>query len=109
MIIKPAISEVLFAEIIKHDVASAIKLYHDLKTNQSDKYDFSESQLNDLGYQLLGMKKNKEAIEILKLNVEAYLTDGQTDAAITNYKKTLEINPANPNAVEVLRKLGANK
>jgi cytochrome c-type biogenesis protein CcmH/NrfG len=63
----------------------------------------------------------KGAIEILKLNVaeypqgfntydslgEAYLNDGQRDLAIKNYKKSLELDPHNTNAVEMLKKLGA--
>jgi predicted TPR repeat methyltransferase len=31
---------------------------------------------------------------------------GETDAAIANYRKTLSMNPDNPHAVEVLKKLG---
>ena len=49
---------------------SAIQQYHELKAAQPDAYDFREEELNSLGYQLLKMKKIKEAIEIFKLNVE---------------------------------------
>lgn len=67
------------------------------------------------------MNENKiqYAIEIFKLNVkmypqsanvydslgEAYMNDGQKELAIQNYKKSLELNPDNTNAKEMLKKL----
>ena len=120
---KKLISETLLKTIVEKDVQAAIKQYHELKTTQVDAYDFREPELNMLGYQLLGMKKTKEAIEIFKLNVEAYprafntydslaeayLTNGDKELAIQNYKKSLELNPNNANATEALKKLGENK
>jgi len=50
----------------------AVKQYRELKATRNSEYDFRESELNTLGYQLLQMKKVAEAIEIFKLNVEAY-------------------------------------
>lgn len=60
-----------------------------------------------------------DAIEIFKLNVEAYpeasnpydslgegyMLNGDKELAIKNYKKSLELNPDNTNAVEMLKKL----
>jgi tetratricopeptide (TPR) repeat protein len=37
---------------------------------------------------------------------EALLKDGQKEEAIRNYKKSLELNPGNANAIEVLAGLG---
>ena len=65
----------------------------------------------------------KEAIEIFKLNVEAYpkasntydslaeayMANGDKELAIQNYKKSLELNPKNENAIEALKKLGESK
>jgi tetratricopeptide (TPR) repeat protein len=93
-----------------------------LKNTQFDNYDFRESELNTLGYQLLRMNKIIEAIEIFKLNVEAYpqssnvydslgeayMIQGNKEQAIMNYEKSLEINPENTNAVEMLKKLRTN-
>jgi tetratricopeptide (TPR) repeat protein len=90
-----------------------------LKANQSATYDFSESELNTLGYELLRMKKIKEAIEIFKLNVEsfprgyntydslgeAYMINGDKELAIKNYKKSLELNPENTNAANAIKRL----
>ena len=65
------------------------------------------------------MKRTKDAIEILKLNVEmfpasgnpydslgeAYLAEDQKDLALANYKKAAELDPKNGNAVQVIRRL----
>jgi Flp pilus assembly protein TadD len=75
--------------------------------------------LNELGYALLRQKKIDEAIDIFRLNVdsfpqsangydslaEAFMIRGDRDAAIVNYKKSLELDPRNSNAVENLKKL----
>jgi tetratricopeptide (TPR) repeat protein len=67
------------------------------------------------------MRRVKDAIEILKLNVEmfpqgfntydslgdAYRENGDKQLAIQNYKKSLELNPKNTGAVEKLKKLEA--
>ena len=115
------IAETLFNTVMEKDVQAAIKQYRDLKATQKDAYDFSEQQLNGLGYQLLRMKRVKDAIEILKLNVEmfpqgfntydslgeAYMENGDKQLAIQNYKRSLELNSKNPSAVEALKKLEA--
>ena len=103
---KLSISELLGKTIMNRDVESAIKQYHELKTNQQDKYNFVESELNSLGYQLLGIKKIKEAIEIFKLNVEeypdasnpydslgeAYMISGDKVLSDKYYAKSLELS-----------------
>lgn len=120
---KKPISEALLQIILEKDVATAIKQYHELKTNQVASYDFRENELNVLGYRLLEMKRTKEAIEIFKLNVEAYpqafntydslgeayMINGDKELAIQNYKKSLELNPNNAGAIEGLKKLGVSK
>ena len=97
----------------------AIVQYNTLKTNFPAKYDFSERQLNQLGYFYLNKNRYKEAIPIFKLNTEvfpnsanvydslgeAYMVNGQKDLAIKNYKKSLELNSGNENAKEMLRLL----
>ncbi len=102
---------------------AAIKQYYEWKKNQPDVYDFSEPELNTLGYVLLAERRIKEAIEIFKLNVavypggfntydslgEAYLANGERELAIKNYKKSLELNPQNTNATDVLKKMEQQK
>ena len=74
--------------------------------SEKDAYDFGEPQLNGLGYQLLQMKRVKEAIEVFKLNVrcfprgfntydslgDAYLENRDKSLAIQNYKRVLDLN-----------------
>ncbi len=102
---------------------AAIKQYHEWKKNQPDVYDFSEPELNTLGYVLLTERRMKEAIEIFKLNVavypqgfntydslgEAYLANNERELAIKNYKKSLELNPQNTNATDALKKIEQQK
>ena len=116
---KVPIADVLLQTILEKDVAAAVDQYRQLKSGDPGKYNFKEAQLNALGYKLLQTGKNKEAIEILKLNAEAYpnsanvydsigeacMIDGQTALAIENYKKSLELDPNNKNAEEMLGKL----
>jgi tetratricopeptide (TPR) repeat protein len=105
-------------------VASAIKEYRALKAGPAAaEYDFAETELNQLGYQLLQGKKVADAIEILKLNVEmypqsantydslgeAYMVNGDKELAIANYKKSLELNPRNTNATVKLGELTGEK
>ena len=111
---KLSIAETLRPTAIR-DVAAAIKQYRDLKASRNREYDFREGELNTLGYQLLQAKKVAEAIEIFKLNVEAYpnaanpydslgeayLAHGDKELAITNYKKAVELDPKNTNAARV--------
>jgi len=115
------IADTIFDTIMEKDVQTAIKQYRDLKATQQDAYDFGEQQLNGVGYRLLQTKRVKDAIEVFKLNVEvfpqgfnaydslgeAYMANGDKSLAIQNYKKSLELNPKNTSAVEMLKKLEA--
>lgn len=116
---KRSIAEALYKIAMGKDVASAVAEYRKLKAENSPTYDFAETELNTLGYQLLGKKRTQDAIEILKLNVEmfpqsanpydslgeTYLADGQKDLALANYKKAAELDPKNSNALLIVRRL----
>jgi glyoxylase-like metal-dependent hydrolase (beta-lactamase superfamily II) len=117
--VKPSICEPLSLVLVDAGPAAAVKRYRELKRDQSGTYDFGEDQLNTLGYELLARSMVEEAIAIFKLNIEAYpkafnpydslgeayLAAGETELAISNYERSLELNPDNNNAVEVLRTL----
>lgn len=104
---RKSIAEALSKTINQDGIESATKQYHLLRNSQPDAYDFGEDELNGLGYQLLHAQKINAAIEILKLNLEAYpnsynafdslgeafMADGQKELAIQNYRKPLELNP----------------
>ncbi|MBE0433155.1 amidohydrolase family protein [candidate division WOR-3 bacterium] len=114
-----SIAEPLLNAITGQNINSAVQQYYELKATRSDTYDFSENELNSLGYRLLKMKKTREAIEIFRINVETYprsatvydspaeafVASGDRELVIKNYEKSLELNPENSNAVEALRKL----
>lgn len=116
---KLSIADTIYQTILESGAESAVKQYHKLKADHQVEYNFKEYELNTLGYQLLGMKKVKEAIEIFKLNVaeypeafnpydslgEAYMIDGEKELAIKNYAKSLEINPENIGAIKMLGKV----
>jgi CubicO group peptidase (beta-lactamase class C family) len=116
---KMSIAETLNKTIRDQGVAAGIAQYRELKSTQSATYDFAENELNTLGYQLMRMGKTKDAVEIFKLNVEAYpkasnpydslgeayMNLDQRELAIINYKKSLELNPGNTGAVAMLKKL----
>jgi CubicO group peptidase (beta-lactamase class C family) len=116
---KQSIVDLLHRTITEKGVDAGLAQYRDLKAKQSDVYDFSEPELNRLGYRLLQAGKQKEAIEIFKLNVaeypkafntydslgEGYMVAGNLELAILNYKKSLELNPNNTNAVTMLKRI----
>ena len=116
---KMSIVPVLSKTINDKGIEAGLAQYRELKLKESATYDFREQELNQLGYILMRAGKPKEAIEIFKLNVEAYpqaanpydslgeayLSLNQRDLAIINYKKSVELNPANANAIEALKRL----
>ena len=116
---KMSIAAVVEKTISEKGIDAAVAEYRDLKAKQAATYDFSEPQLNALGYRLMQTGKLKEAVEIFKLNVEAYpqafnpydslaeayMNLNERELAITNYKKSIELNPKNTGAIENLKKL----
>jgi CubicO group peptidase (beta-lactamase class C family) len=98
---------------------NAIAVFNELKKKDPE-FQPLERDLNEWAYRMLnGGGKPKEALEIFKLNVflypdsanvydsvaEAYAANGQRDLAIKNYKRSLELDPKNTNAVQQLKKL----
>lgn len=117
---KRPISEYLYEQIADEGIDAAIELYRELKESESATFDFSEGQLNLLGYTLMREDRYEEALKIFMLNIEmfpnsgnvydsaaeAFAKLGNNDKAIEYYKKSLDINPANENAIEKLKELG---
>lgn len=82
-------------------------------------YYVTEAQLNTLGYRLPGSNRAGDAVEVLKVNAsmyphsanvydslgEAYLAHGDTALALRSYRRALQLNPANADATEIVRKL----
>lgn len=116
---KKSIAETLYKTAKEKGGTAAVAEYRKLKADNSEKYDFSEGELNTLGYQLLQMDKTNDAIEIFKLNVEmfpeafnpydslgeAYLKAGNKELALKNYKKSIELNPENVGGIQAIKRI----
>lgn len=120
---KLALGDTLLITLFENGIDNAVKKYYYLKENFSNEYNFDESELNTLGYELLRSGMPNEAITIFKLNAEAYPESsnvcdslaeaysaaGDKDMAIEYYEKALELNPHNSNAKQMLEKLNAEE
>ncbi len=118
---KRPISDLVVQATLEKGVDAGIKQYRDLKAGGSKEYDFSEAQLNTAGYQILRDGKLSDAIQIFKLNIEmfpqasnpydslgeAYAAAGEKELAIKNYKRSVELDPKNINAVAIIKRLEA--
>lgn len=106
-------------QLRKRGYEHAYEVFNELK-NKDASFHPLETDLNDWAYRMLnGGGKKKEALEIFKLNVflypesanvydglaEAYESNGNPELAIKNYKRSLELDPKNTNAVQHLKKL----
>jgi hypothetical protein len=116
-----SIAQTLSETIASGGIDQAARQYSELKAAAPSTYNFDQSELNTLGYQLIKQKKLSEAIRIFQLNVEAYpksgnaydslaeayMDDGNKALAIANYQRAVELNPKNRGAVRMLQKLAA--
>lgn len=98
---------------------SVVARYCEMKTREPNAWLFDENQLNTVGYWFLERGRKSDALRIFELNVneyqdasnpydslgEAYLSMGDTTAAILAYERSVELNPKNDNGVEILRQL----
>ena len=108
-----------FEHLSAGNIDKALAGYRQIKKEQPDNAAVSEARINGLGLGFMRTKKLPEALAYLKLNVEfypnswntydslaeAYLANGDKELAIVNYKKSLQMNPKNTNAIEALKKL----
>jgi tetratricopeptide (TPR) repeat protein len=102
------------------DYENALAAYREAWKKNPEDPDFSESQINRIGYQLLENGAMVKAIDVFKINValyptsfnvydslgEAYLRSGDKDRAILNYQKSLALNPDNEGGKKALTELG---
>lgn len=79
-----------------------------------------EFLVNYIGYEYIKLNKLEDAEKMFAYNVENYpessnvydsygevsMMLGQKERAITNYKKSLELNPGNQNAIDKLKEMG---
>ncbi len=109
--------------LIKDGMDAAIENYHHLRKTLAAKDIMPEYALNSIGYEFMRKKQYQDAIKIFKLNVEAYpeafnvydslgeayMKNGDKELAITNYEKSLALNPENENGRKMLEKLRQEK
>ena len=103
---KMSTSEVIGKVVWNDGVDVAIEHYKKLKTDKSEEYDFAESQLNGLGYELIQLDRIDDAIKIFRLNQEefsesanvydgygdALLANGDTTNSLINFKKAFAMD-----------------
>lgn len=116
--------EALVEAYAEGGVDAALGRYRELKERYEDRgaYDFGETSLNRFGYHLLEKGDTDGAVAIFRLAVEefpgsanaydslaeGYLTGGQRELAEIFYRRSLELDPGNGNALEKLRELAGN-
>ncbi|HXI04511.1 MAG TPA: alpha/beta fold hydrolase [Candidatus Saccharimonadales bacterium] len=100
-------------------VAEAVKYFEEGRRKDPKWEPLTEERMNRLGYRYLLTDRTDTAIELFELNVaahpdswnahdslgEAYAKSGDRERAIASYRKSLELNPGNKNAVEKLAAL----
>ena len=114
------ISNTLVATVLQKGMEAALALYANLREKHNDYVDVDELLLNQRGHQLLDGDRLAEAIALFEISValfpdswnahdslgEAYLKARRVEMAVRCYEKSLELNPHNTNAIEMLRRLG---
>jgi len=117
---KRSLASVLLDDINKLGIAKAITRFNEFKA--SGEYALNEGEMNNAGYEFLQAGKVKEALAVFKLNIgafpkssnvydsygEALLKNGEKEKSIENYKRSIELNPANQGGIDVLKKLGVD-
>jgi CubicO group peptidase (beta-lactamase class C family) len=115
-------SELFLLALVSGSPAT-LQRYDELKKANSPDHKVNEATLNVLGYMLLSSGKTSDAIAVFQRNVqeypqsgnvydslgEAYMKAGQKELAIQNYERSLQLDPKNQNAVEMLKRLKAMK
>ena len=110
--------ELLSTDNIKANEEAYVALNLLLQNNLAGEIDF-----NFLGYQYLGEKKYDIAVAIFSFNAEkfpgssnvwdslgeAYMNSGNSELAVKNYEKSLQLDPGNDNAKQMIAKMKNEK
>ncbi|MGB5981971.1 MAG: serine hydrolase [Nonlabens sp.] len=114
-------SKIISEIILTKGIQDAQDFYDEESSN--NKYAFSETEMNHLGYDLIKIDKMEEAIAIFKMNVkmnpnssnvydslgEAYLKSGDNEKALKNYRTAFAKDPKNLNAERIIQELSNPK
>lgn len=105
--------------ILEGDFTKGSQAYQQAKIDDANHNLLTESYLNGVGYTLLQQKEVTKALDVFRVNAllyptsenvydslgEAYLEAGQKDKARQSYQKVLDINPANQEVANILKKI----
>jgi tetratricopeptide (TPR) repeat protein len=114
-----ALSEIIDAASGQNTLGDFAGKYKAFKADPKSRFVSTEAMMNRFGYALLGKRRIDDAIQIFKLNVEAYpnsanvydsLGDaleaaGRKEDAIKSFEKALAIDPNYPSSLTALRRL----
>lgn len=102
------------------NIDAIIELYNDSKRDKSNIYDTDlVNALNSVGYYLMEQKRLDDAVRIFRLNIEAfpsspivydsmgeaYYNKGDFALSVLNYKRSLELDPENEQAKNMIAKM----
>jgi CubicO group peptidase (beta-lactamase class C family) len=107
--VKQSLAHYMARKLFENNFEAAIKEYSSIKEDSSDRYNFIEDEFKFVAYELVGIGKVKEAIELMKISTEIspkssslyynlgkmYLLHGDKKLALENYKKSMELDPNN--------------
>ena len=114
-----SISDVLTREIRKGGPEAMLAGYRAFKSDPATASLFTEREVNAYGYALLNQGLLDAAVAIWEVNAESYpaafnawdslaegyMNQGKDDLAIEHYEKSLSLNAANQNAIEMIAKI----
>jgi CubicO group peptidase (beta-lactamase class C family) len=120
---KPPVIAPLFRALEEKGQDAAIALYHELQHSQSGVYDFNPEYFADVGYLLMEMGRNSQALKILNLGTAIYpnmdalyvvlaqvnVKNGDRKWALENIQQCLKLNPENRWAKKLLNDLKEEK
>ena len=115
--------KVPYEYLLTADFNNALKGYQVLKKANPKDEAVEEGNLNSQGYELLRSGKTRLALDIFKINTLLYPTsanvydsygeacaeNGDTDLAIVNYKKALQLDPKKESTKKMLAELQTKK
>ncbi|MDH3733272.1 MAG: tetratricopeptide repeat protein [Gemmatimonadota bacterium] len=114
-----SISDRMAAALGEGGASGLEEAYRAFKTDPSTSGLFTEVEVNVFGYTLMGGGNLEAATKVFELNAESYpnswnawdslaeahMNAGHNDRAIELYQKSLSLNPANNNAVQMIAKI----
>jgi len=114
-----SIARRLYDGIAAEGIDASMRLYDSLRAGSAREYDFSEPELNTLGYKLLGEDRVREAVRVFERNADAfpgssnafdslgdaYAQAGERERAMASYARATALDAANSHAADALVRL----